>query len=259
MPQANDQASIPAIQIKNLNFNYDKELTLKDINLDIPDKKITAIIGPSGSGKSTLLRTLNRIFDLHAKQKASGEVLLGNENILASTCNVNKLRTRIGMVFQKPTTFPMSIFRNIAFALKIHQKISRAALTKQVINALKQVALWDEVKDKLHQPADALSGGQQQRLCIARTLAIQPEIILLDEPTSSLDPISSQKIEKLLLQLSQRYTLVIVTHNLSQAQRIADHVIFMQQGEIIEHGTTEQLFKQPQRKETLDYVRYHDA
>jgi phosphate transport system ATP-binding protein len=246
-----------AIAIKGLNFSYNPGAapSLQGVNLAIPAKQVTALIGPSGSGKSTLLRTFNRIFDLHPGQQANGEIIIDRQNILASHIDLNSLRAKVGMVFQKPTPFPMSIFQNVAFAMKLHEKLSRKATEERVEEVLKEVALWDEVKDKLHYPATALSGGQQQRLCIARTIATRPAILLLDEPTSSLDPASTQKIESLILRLRSHYTIIIVTHNLNQARRVSDRTIFMKEGEIIEYAPTSRLFTNPGRPETLDYIQ----
>jgi len=243
--------------IKHLDFYYGQQQVLFDIHVNFRERDVTALIGPSGSGKSTLLRALNRIYELYPAQRAQGQILLNGDNILNASLNVNMLRKRIGMVFQKPTPFPMSIFDNVAFALRLHHKISRSDLYERVEKALRQAALWDEVKDKLHDAGTHLSGGQQQRLCIARTIAIQPEVILLDEPTSALDPISTGKIETLIHELKQEFTIVMVTHNLKQAERIATETIFMREGHIVESGPTKQLFSSPQDEQTRHYIEVH--
>jgi phosphate transport system ATP-binding protein len=230
---------------------------LHDINVEFDECSLTALIGPSGSGKSTLLRCFNRIFELHPKQYVDGEILLMGDNILSPEIDVNELRKEIGMVFQKPTPFPMSIFDNVAFAVKLHEKLNKADLADRVEQALKQAALWDEVKDKLHDAGTHLSGGQQQRLSIARTIAIRPKILLLDEPTSALDPISSAKVEELITQLNKEYTIIMVTHNLKQAQRISERTIFMSEGKIIESALTEELFSEPKQAKTKDYITDH--
>lgn len=240
---------------RNLNFYYGDSHVLYDINLSFDLKNITALIGPSGSGKSTLLRCFNRVYELYAKQHIDGEILLDQQNLLDPDIDVNVLRSQIGMVFQKPTPFPMSIFDNIAFAIRLHQKVNKPELKDRVEKALKQAAIWDEVKDKLHQAGMHLSGGQQQRLCIARTLAIEPKILLLDEPTSALDPISASAIENLIIELKQHYCILLVTHNLKQAERIADRTVFMQQGHVIEHNHTQQLFAHPQDPRTRSYLQ----
>jgi phosphate transport system ATP-binding protein len=245
------------IKVRNLNFHYYLTKVLKDINLDFKKNNITAIIGPSGSGKSTLLRCFNRIYELYSKLSATGEIHFNGQNILDPNTNLNKLRREVGMVFQKPTPFPLSIFDNIAFALKLHEKFSKKALRDRVEHALQQAFLWDEVKDKLHNAGTHLSGGQQQRLCIARTIAINPEVLLLDEPTSALDPIATAKVEELILELKQKYSIIMVTHNLKQAKRIADETIFIRQGEIIEHAATNELFGNPQHEETKIYIEDH--
>ncbi|WP_240783556.1 phosphate ABC transporter ATP-binding protein PstB [Stenotrophobium rhamnosiphilum] len=242
------------ISVRDLCFYYGESMALKHISLPIYEKTVTAFIGPSGCGKSTLLRTLNRMYDLYPKQRASGEVLLDGHNILAGGQDLNLLRARIGMVFQKPTPFPMSIYENIAFGIRLYEKISRAEMDERVEDALKRTALWDEVKDKLHSSGMSLSGGQQQRLCIARTIAVRPQVILLDEPTSALDPISTAKIEELIYQLKADYTIVIVTHNMQQAARVADFTAFMYLGELGEYGSTDQIFTKPKEKRTEDYI-----
>lgn len=242
------------LSVKNLNFYYGDSKTLHDVNASFAQNKITALIGPSGSGKSTLLRTLNRIYELYPKQKATGQILLQGQNVLEKNIDLNQLRKEIGMVFQKPTPFPMSIFDNIAFAIKLHEKLPKAELQLRVEEALKQAALWDEVKDKLQQQGTRLSGGQQQRLCIARTLAVKPKILLLDEPTSALDPISTKKIEGLLTELKTQYTIVMVTHNLKQAERLSDSTMFMINGELVEYAPTDVFFNAPKDPRTVDYI-----
>jgi phosphate transport system ATP-binding protein len=242
------------ISIRDLCFYYGESMALKHISLPIYEKTVTAFIGPSGCGKSTLLRTLNRMYDLYPKQRATGEALLDGINILNTNQDLNLLRARIGMVFQKPTPFPMSIYENIAFGVRLYEKISRADMDERVEDSLKRTALWDEVKDKLHSSGMSLSGGQQQRLCIARTIAVRPSVILLDEPTSALDPISTAKVEELIYQLKNDYTIVIVTHNMQQAARVADHTAFMYLGELGEFGATDQIFTKPKEKRTEDYI-----
>jgi phosphate transport system ATP-binding protein len=253
-PTATAQAADPTIQVKNLNFFYGKNRALKDVTVDFDAQVVTAIIGPSGCGKSTLLRAVNRIYELYPNQKATGEILLDGENVLAKSYELGSLRARVGMVFQKATPFVLSIFDNVAFALRHYERLSKAEQAERVETALRQAALWDEVKDKLGQSALALSGGQQQRLCIARTLAVRPEVLLLDEPTSALDPISTAKVEELLSQLQREYKVIIVTHNLQQAARVAKQVVFMFEGEMIESGSQEQIFLQPKQQKTSDYV-----
>jgi phosphate transport system ATP-binding protein len=242
------------LAVRELNFFYGQFRALKGINLDIPEKKVTAFIGPSGCGKSTLLRTFNRMFELYPEQRAEGQVLLDGVDILQSHLDVALLRAKVGMVFQKPTPFPMSIYDNIAFGVKLFEKLGRADMDERVEWALKKAALWNEVKDKLDQSGAGLSGGQQQRLCIARGIAIKPEVLLLDEPCSALDPISTGKIEELIAELKGDYTVVIVTHNMQQAARSSDYTAYMYLGDLIEFGPTEQLFMQPQKKETEDYI-----
>jgi phosphate transport system ATP-binding protein len=242
------------ISVKNLDFYYGKFHALKNINLEIPEKKVTAFIGPSGCGKSTLLRVFNRMFELYPEQRAQGEVVLDGENLLTSKQDVALLRAKVGMVFQKPTPFPMSIFDNIAFGVKLFESLSDTDMEERVEWALKKAALWGEVKDKLKQSGSSLSGGQQQRLCIARGVAIKPEVLLLDEPCSALDPISTAKIEELIIELKQDYTVVIVTHNMQQAARCSDNTAYMYLGDLIEFGTTEQIFFKPNRQETEDYI-----
>jgi phosphate transport system ATP-binding protein len=242
------------IQVRNVGFHYGKFEALKGITLDILERRITAFIGPSGCGKSTLLRSINRIYALYPGQEATGEILLDGENILAPGQDLNRLRARIGMVFQKPTPFPMSIYDNIAFGVKLYEALSPRAMDERVEWALRKAALWDEVKDKLKQIGTSLSGGQQQRLCIARAIAVKPEVLLLDEPASALDPISTARIEELLHELKSEYTIVIVTHNMQQAARVSDYTAYMYLGELIEVGVTDTLFIKPKRKETEDYI-----
>jgi len=242
------------IEVKNLNFYYGQSKALKDINLSLPERSVTAFIGPSGCGKSTLLRVLNRIYELYPKQSAEGQVLLDGKNILDRSQDLNLLRTKIGMVFQKPTPFPMSIYENIAFGVRLYEKISKAEMDNRVEQALKRAALWTEVKDKLNASGLSLSGGQQQRLCIARTVAVKPEVILLDEPASALDPLSTAKIEELIDELQADYTIVIVTHNMQQAARVSRQTAFMYLGELVEFDRTEKIFTSPREKRTQDYI-----
>ena len=242
------------MQIRNLNFYYGKFLALKNINIDIADKKVTAFIGPSGCGKSTLLRTFNRMYDLYPGMSATGEINLDGQNILDKSVDVNLLRARVGMVFQKPTPFPMSIYDNVAFGVRLYESLSRAELDERVEWALKKSALWTEVKDKLKASGLSLSGGQQQRLCIARGVATRPEVLLLDEPTSALDPISTGSIEDLISDLKNDYTIAIVTHNMQQAARVSDYTAFMYLGEMMEMGDTDKMFTNPERKETEEYI-----
>ncbi len=244
----------PKIAVKNLDFYYGKFHALKNINLQIPQNQVTAFIGPSGCGKSTLLRVFNRMFELYPEQRAEGEVVLDGENILTSKKDVALLRAKVGMVFQKPTPFPMSIFNNIAFGVKLFESLNTTDMEERVEWALRKAALWTEVKDKLHQSGSSLSGGQQQRLCIARGIAIKPEVLLLDEPCSALDPISTAKIEELITELKSDYTVVIVTHNMQQAARCSDYTAYMYLGDLMEFGSTEQMFFKPTRKETEDYI-----
>ncbi len=243
-----------AIEIKNLDFYYGTFKGLKNINLDIAEGKVTAFIGPSGCGKSTLLRTLNRMYSLYPGQRAEGQINLYGENILDAKQDLNLLRARVGMVFQKPTPFPMSIYDNIAFGVKLYENLSRSEMDDRVEWALSKAAIWNEVKDKLGQSGLSLSGGQQQRLCIARTVAVKPKVILLDEPTSALDPISTAKVEELVNELKNDYTVAIVTHNMQQAARVSDYTAYMYLGELIEFGQTEQIFMKPNRQETEDYI-----
>jgi phosphate transport system ATP-binding protein len=242
------------VSVRNLNFFYGDSLALKDVTIGLHTNKVTAFIGPSGCGKSTLLRVLNRMYDLYPKQRAQGEVMLDGENILDPRVDVNLLRSRVGMVFQKPTPFPMSIYENIAFGIRLYEKLSKSALDARVEEALRGAALWQEVKDQLHKSGLGLSGGQQQRLCIARSVAVQPEVILFDEPCSALDPISTAKVEELIDELSERYTIAIVTHNMQQAVRVSDFTAFMYLGEIIEFGETDAVFTAPREKRTQDYI-----
>ena len=243
-----------SIEIRNLNFFYDKFQGLKDVNLDIAEHKVTAFIGPSGCGKSTLLRTLNRMYSLYPGQRAEGEIRLYGSNILDKSQDLNLLRAQVGMVFQKPTPFPMSIYDNIAFGISLYEKLSRSEMDDRVEWALTKGAIWNEVKDKLNVSGLSLSGGQQQRLCIARSVAVKPKVILLDEPTSALDPISTAKVEELITELKQDYTVAIVTHNMQQAARVSDFTAYMYLGSLIEFGATDQIFLKPQRKETEDYI-----
>ena len=246
--------AVNALEIKNLNFFYGNFQGLKDINLNILERKVTAFIGPSGCGKSTLLRTLNRMYDLYPGQRAEGEIMFYGENILEPGKDVNLLRSRIGMVFQKPTPFPMSIYENIAFGVRLYERLSKAEMDERVEWALNKAALWNESKDKLNQSGLSLSGGQQQRLCIARGVAVKPSVLLLDEPTSALDPISTAKIEELINELKKDYTIAIVTHNMQQAARVSDFTAYMYLGELIEYGKTDQIFIKPAKKETEDYI-----
>ena len=242
------------MQIRNLDFYYGKFHALKNINIDIADKKDTAFIGPSGCGKSTLLRTFNRMYDLYPGMKATGEINLDGQNIIDKSVDVNLLRARVGMVFQKPTPFPMSIYDNVAFGVRLYESLSRAELDERVEWALKKSALWNEVKDKLKASGLSLSGGQQQRLCIARGVATRPEVLLLDEPTSALDPISTGSIEDLITDLKEDYTIAIVTHNMQQAARVSDYTVYMYLGEMMEMGETDKIFTNPERKETEEYI-----
>jgi phosphate transport system ATP-binding protein len=244
------------LKIRKLSFSYHPTWnpTLKNINFAIADRAITAFIGPSGCGKSTLLRVFNRMYDLYPEQSASGEVWLDGKNILAADCDVGRLRSKVGMVFQEPTPFPLTIWDNLAFGIKLHEKISKPDLEIRIEWALAKAAIWDEVKDKLKKSGNKLSGGQQQRLCIARTIAIKPEVILMDEPCSALDPITTARIEELMMELRKDYAIALVTHNLQQAVRTADYTGFMYLGELIEFGSTEQIFNNPKIQRTQDYV-----
>ncbi len=242
------------IEFKDFNFFYGKFHALKDINFKMARHKVTAFIGPSGCGKSTLLRTINRMYDLYPEQRAEGQLLFDGRNLLDPGIDVSVLRAKIGMVFQKPTPFPMSIYDNIAFGVKLHEKLSSSDMDERVEWALRKAALWDEVKDKLNQSGMSLSGGQQQRLCIARGIAVKPQVVLLDEPTSALDPISTSRIEELINELKSEFTIVIVTHNMQQAARISDYTAYMYLGEMMEFGVTDELFLKPKRQETEDYI-----
>ena len=251
---ASGQAAPVKLAARGLDFYYDKFQALQSINLEIPEKRVTALIGPSGCGKSTLLRVFNRIYSLYPKQDATGQVLLDGENILDPKYPMNRLRSKVGMVFQKPVPFPMTIFENVAYAIRHHETLSKADMTARVEHALRQAALWDEVKDKLGKSAQGLSGGQQQRLCIARAVALKPDVLLLDEPTSSLDPISTSRIEQLIADLKHDYTIAIVTHNMQQAARVSDYTAFMYLGDLVEHGSTETIFSNPSKQQTEDYI-----
>ena len=242
------------IKVENLQFFYGAFQGLKNINLEILERRITAFIGPSGCGKSTLLRTFNRMYDLYPGQRAEGHIMMNGRNVLDKGQDLNLLRAKVGMVFQKPTPFPMSIYDNIAFGVKLYENLSKAEMDERVEWALKKAALWNEAKDKLKQSGLSLSGGQQQRLCIARAVAVKPEVVLLDEPTSALDPISTAKIEELLHELKEDYTIAIVTHNMQQAARVSDYTAYMYLGELVEYGVTDELFIKPRRKETEDYI-----
>ena len=253
--QQPDPSQLPAkLRIRSLNFYYGHFQALHSITLDIPANRVTAFIGPSGCGKSTLLRTLNRMYSLYPDQRAEGEVVLDDLNVLDMHHDLPLLRAKIGMVFQKPTPFPMSIYDNIAFGVRLYERLSKRAMDERVEWALTRAALWTEVKGKLQQSGNSLSGGQQQRLCIARCIAIKPEVLLLDEPCSALDPISTTRIEELITELKNDYTVVIVTHNMQQAARVSDYTAYMYLGELIEYGDTDSLFIKPQRKQTEDYI-----
>ncbi|HEY2886613.1 MAG TPA: phosphate ABC transporter ATP-binding protein PstB [Rhizomicrobium sp.] len=242
------------VDIRDLNFFYGATKALKNVTLPLYARQVTAFIGPSGCGKSTLLRVLNRIYELYPNQRAEGEVVLDGEDILSAKLDTNLLRSRVGMVFQKPTPFPMTIYDNVAFGIKLYERMARSELDDRIESALQRAALWGEVKDKLRESGLSLSGGQQQRLCIARTVATHPEVILLDEPCSALDPISTAKIEELIDELSNEYTIVIVTHNMQQASRTSDHTAFMYLGELVEFGPTEKVFTAPDKKQTEQYI-----
>ena len=242
------------LEVKDLNFFYGQFHALKNINLNIPEKKVTAFIGPSGCGKSTLLRTFNKMYALYPEQRAEGQINLDGENLLTTNKDIALVRSKIGMVFQKPTPFPMSIYDNIAFGVRLFEKLSKGEMDDRVEWALSKAALWNEVKDKLNQSGYGLSGGQQQRLCIARGIAIKPEVLLLDEPCSALDPISTARIEELIEELKDDYTVVIVTHNMQQAARCSDYTAYMYLGELMEFGVTDQIFIKPARQETEDYI-----
>ena len=253
-PPAAEQASINRLSVRNLNFYYGTNHALKNINLDVHERRVLAMIGPSGCGKSTLLRVINRMYDLYPGQRAEGEVMLDDINIVADHIDRNMLRRRIGMVFQKPTPFQMSIYENVAFGVKLHERLSRAEMDERVQWSLTRAALWDEVKDRLRTPATGMSGGQQQRLCIARSIAIRPEVLLLDEPTSALDPISTLKIEELIDELKKDFTIVIVTHNMQQAARCADRVAFFYLGELVEVDAAGVMFTSPKQQRTQEYI-----
>jgi phosphate transport system ATP-binding protein len=242
------------IRVKELDFYYGKFQGLRKVNLDIARKKVTAFIGPSGCGKSTLLRTLNRMFDLYPGQRAEGQIIFNGKNILDKDQDVNLLRAKVGMVFQKPTPFPMTIHENIAFGVRLYESLSTSDMNDRVEWALRKAALWEEVKDKLQQSGLSLSGGQQQRLCIARMVAVKPDVLLLDEPTSALDPISTAKVEELVNELKVDYSIAIVTHNMQQAARISDYTAYMYIGELVEFGETNKLFIKPTKKATEDYI-----
>ncbi len=244
----------PKIIVNNLNFFYGKARALEAINLAIAERQVTALIGPSGCGKSTLLRSFNRIYELYPDHRAEGEILLDGDNILDRKQDLNKLRAKVGMVFQKPTPFPMTVFENIEFGVSLYERLSRLGKEERVEWALRKAALWDEVKDKLGQSGMALSGGQQQRLCIARAIAVKPEVLLLDEPASALDPKSTVKIEELIGELKKDYTIVIVTHNMQQATRVSDFTAYLYLGCLVEFGDTQGIFTNPQHKETQDYI-----
>jgi len=244
----------PKITVRGLNFFYGSQQALFDNNLDIAPHRVTAVIGPSGCGKSTHLRVYNRIFELYRDQRATGTVLLNGEDIFSPKMNLLELRRRVGMIFQKPTPFPMSVFENVAYGIRLHYTVSKSELEGRVEEALKGAALWEEVRDLLHKPGTALSGGQQQRLCIARAIAVEPEVLLMDEPTSAIDPIATAKIEELIERLKGRYTIVIVTHNMQQAARISDFTAFFFKGYIVEFGETKQIFTNPKNKKTEEYI-----
>ena len=252
--RAPSAAAAPKLAARKLDFYYDKFHALKSIDLEIPEKRVTALIGPSGCGKSTLLRVFNRIYALYPKMHATGQVLLDGEDILSPKYPMNRLRSKVGMVFQKPVPFPMTIYENVAYGIRHHESLSKAEMNDRVESALRQGALWEEVKDKLGQNALGLSGGQQQRLCIARAVALRPDVLLLDEPTSALDPISTSRIEQLIEELKRDYTIAIVTHNMQQAARVSDYTAFMYLGDLVEHGTTEQIFSNPGKQQTEDYI-----
>ncbi len=251
---ADAAASRVSIASRHLSFYYGKFQAVHDVTLEVPANQVTAIIGPSGCGKSTYLRVFNRIFDLYGGHRATGEALLDGRNILGPGVDTLELRRRVGMIFQKPTPLPMSIFENVAYGLRLHFKMSRSELRDRVESALRKAALWDEVSSKLRDPGVALSGGQQQRLCIARAIAVGPEVLLMDEPCSALDPASTSRIEDLILELKQRYTIVIVTHNMQQAARVSDLTAFLYEGNLVEFGPTGRIFTKPQQKQTEDYI-----
>ena len=254
--QARSEAALNTarVAISNLDFFYGDNRALKEIKLDLPDRQVTGMIGPSGCGKSTLLRVLNRMYSLYPGQRATGEVMMDGENIIADSTDLNSLRAKVGMVFQKPTPFPMTIYENIAFGIRLHEKLSKSEMGERIEWALTRAAIWNEVKDRLDRSALGLSGGQQQRLCIARTIAVRPEVILFDEPTSALDPISTLKIEELIDELKRDFTIAIVTHNMQQAARCADQVAFFYLGELIEVAPAAQLFTAPKHPKTQEYI-----
>lgn len=249
-----NQATSSKLEVRNLEFYYGNYKALHGINLTIPEKQVVAFIGPSGCGKSTLLRAFNRIYEMYPKQRSAGEILLDGENILDKKYDLNRLRAQVGMVFQKPTPFPMTIYENIAFGVRLYERLSRSAMIERVEWALRKAALWDEVKDMLQRDGTQLSGGQQQRLCIARAIAVKPDVLLLDEPASALDPISTLKVEELIAELKNDYTIVIVTHNMMQAARVSDLTAFMYLGKLIEYDKTDTIFTNPSVKETEDYI-----
>jgi phosphate transport system ATP-binding protein len=254
--EQSDPAARPAtkIAVRKLSFYYGGQQALFENNMDIAPNAVTAIIGPSGCGKSTHIRVYNRIYQLYPDQRATGEVMLDGENILAPTVDLIDLRRRVGMIFQRPSVFPMSVFENVAYGLRHHYRMRRGEIEERVEQALRSAALWDEVKDKLSQPGNALSGGQQQRLCIARAVSVEPVVLLMDEPTSAIDPVATAKIEETITSLKERYTIVIVTHNMQQAARISDYTAFFYNGRIVEFGITEELFTKPREKQTEDYI-----
>ena len=250
-----DFDAVPSqISVRGLDFFYGKEQALFGNDIEIKKNRVTAVIGPSGCGKSTHIRTYNRIFNLYRDQKASGEIMMDGDNILSSQTDLLELRRKIGMIFQKPSPFPMTVFDNVAYGLRQHYKMNRSELSDRVEYALKRSAIWDEVKDKLNQPGNALSGGQQQRLCIARAIAPEPEVLLMDEPCSAIDPVATAKIEDLVMELKDRYTIVLVTHNMQQAARVSDYTAFFFQGRIVEFGPTTQIFSNPTEKQTEEYI-----
>jgi phosphate transport system ATP-binding protein len=250
-----DFDSLPTeLAVRNLDFFYGKEQALFSNTIDIKKNRVTAVIGPSGCGKSTHIRTYNRIYNLYRDQRATGEIMMDDVNILSSQVDLLDLRRRIGMIFQKPSPFPMTVFENVAYGLSQHYKLSKSELSMRVEDALKRSAIWEEVKSKLNEPGTALSGGQQQRLCIARALAPEPDVILMDEPCSAIDPVATAKIEELILELKDRYTIVLVTHNMQQAARVSDYTVFFFQGRIIEFGSTTQIFSNPAEKQTEEYI-----
>ena len=253
-PPATGDARTVKFEVRHLNFYYGQSQALKDINLTLADRQITAFIGPSGCGKSTHLRCYNRIYELYRDQRATGEVVLDGENILAPGTDLLSLRRRVGMIFQKPSPFPMTVFDNIAYGLRMHFKLSKSELSERVEDALKRGALWEEVKNKLSEPGLALSGGQQQRLCIARAIAAEPELILMDEPCSAIDPVGTAKIEELVQELKSSYTIALVTHNMQQAARVSDYTAFFFEGKIVEFGSTTQIFENPAQKQTEEYI-----